>query len=218
MKKLFLLLAIAAISIPEIQAQCKVLLTSLSGEYSGGCKKGVANGKGKAIGTDTYEGNFKKGLPDGEGTYTWANGDVFTGAFKKGVKVGKGKLIKASGETLDGYWSDDEYIGKNSKPFAFSGKSPSITKVIGKRTSPTGNKIELVFTQLSKPKTNVRFDVNVIEGNYGNKQTLFKNGEINGISIPFRAKVSVKGQSVNLEVYQTGTWVIELDFAKDFNF
>ncbi len=33
------------------------------------CKKGKANDKGKASGTDTCEAEFKSGLPDGEGTY-----------------------------------------------------------------------------------------------------------------------------------------------------
>ena len=43
------------------QAQCKVLLEAVSGEYEGGCKKGKADGKGIAKGTDSYEGEFKKG-------------------------------------------------------------------------------------------------------------------------------------------------------------
>jgi hypothetical protein len=55
---------------------CKVLLPALSGNYEGGCKKGLADGKGKASGTDVYEGEFSKELPHGKGTYTWSNGVI----------------------------------------------------------------------------------------------------------------------------------------------
>lgn len=42
------------------QSECKVLLPALSGSYEGGCRKGLADGDGVAIGTDTYKGSFKK--------------------------------------------------------------------------------------------------------------------------------------------------------------
>jgi hypothetical protein len=60
---------------PATVEDCKVLLPALSGSYEGSCKKGVADGRGKASGTDAYEGEFRKGLPDGKGTCTWSNGD-----------------------------------------------------------------------------------------------------------------------------------------------
>ena len=37
-------------------------METLKGTYTGECKKGKANGRGKAVGTDTYEGFFKTGL------------------------------------------------------------------------------------------------------------------------------------------------------------
>ena len=72
-----LLLIIVLLSGSLIYAQqgnCRVLLPAISGEYSGGCKNGRAHGKGKARGTDTYEGRFIKGLPSGNATYTWGDG------------------------------------------------------------------------------------------------------------------------------------------------
>ena len=38
------------------QETCKVLKPEISGSYLGDCKKGLANGKGIARGTDGYEG------------------------------------------------------------------------------------------------------------------------------------------------------------------
>ena len=38
---------------------CEVDKESLKGTYTGDCKKNKAHGKGKAVGMDTYEGEFK---------------------------------------------------------------------------------------------------------------------------------------------------------------
>ncbi|MEI6061185.1 MAG: hypothetical protein WCR72_10775, partial [Bacteroidota bacterium] len=56
------------------QEKCRVLKPELVGTYEGKCKDGLANGKGIAIGTDRYEGQFTKGFPQGYGTYTWSTG------------------------------------------------------------------------------------------------------------------------------------------------
>ena len=98
------------------QAPCKVLLESISGSYEGDCKKGLAHGKGKAVGEDTYEGTFKKGFPEGEGKYTWANGDYYEGEFKKGKIEGEGTRVMAGGDiTQEGFFLDGEYIGKETQ-------------------------------------------------------------------------------------------------------
>ena len=44
----------------NVFAQCEVLLNDIKGTYDGNCKKGKADGFGKAVGTDTYEGEFKE--------------------------------------------------------------------------------------------------------------------------------------------------------------
>ena len=48
-------------------ANCNVLLDAIKGTYTGGCKNGKADGEGVAQGTDSYEGSFKNGLPEGIG-------------------------------------------------------------------------------------------------------------------------------------------------------
>src|SRR5215203_389222 len=95
---------------------CEVDKESLKGTYMGDCKKNKAHGKGKAIGTDTYEGEFKNGIPDGYGTYTWNNKNIFEGKYIKGLREGKGTMtIKREGaqaSVIDGFWKKDVYIGK----------------------------------------------------------------------------------------------------------
>ena len=91
-------------------------MQSLKGTYSGECKKGKANGKGKAVGTDTYEGQFKAGYPEGEGTYVWSSGNRFTGRLAAGFKDGYGTMLykrtNAADSVVEGYWKKDLYVGK----------------------------------------------------------------------------------------------------------
>ena len=49
------------------QEPCKVLMAGIDASYEGDCKKGKASGKGRASGTDLYIGEFKNGLPHGNG-------------------------------------------------------------------------------------------------------------------------------------------------------
>jgi len=97
------------------QTGCKVLLPSISGTYTGECKKGLAHGKGIARGFDLYEGSFFKGLPEGEGKYKWANGSYYEGEWKNGMRHGQGKMV--SGDTVvTGFWKGDNYQGLKQLP------------------------------------------------------------------------------------------------------
>lgn len=98
------------------QTSCKVLLPAISNFYSGSCKKGLANGKGEAIGIDKYNGEFKNGLPDGNGTYLWRTGETYTGYWKKGLRDGNGKYVYKYMERdsmISGIWKDDKYLGES---------------------------------------------------------------------------------------------------------
>lgn len=92
----------------------KVLMKEISGSYKGDLKDGLAHGKGTAKGEDTYSGEFKNGLPDGKGKYTYSNGNNFTGYFSKGLKNGKGVFnfnLGGNAMTQKGYWVNDDYVG-----------------------------------------------------------------------------------------------------------
>jgi hypothetical protein len=112
------LLSIFFLSFLQLHAQnsdCLVLLDSISGTYEGECKKGKAHGFGIADGLHKYEGNFRKGWPFGEGTYTWDEGRWYKGWFRNGLKNGYGKLhSNRIGEDtlLVGYWRNNHYLGE----------------------------------------------------------------------------------------------------------
>jgi len=150
-RKLFFTLSILLfwgfLSFGQSDTSCKVLLESISEEYSGDCKNGYAHGKGVARGIDKYEGRFKKGLPHGSGKYTWSNGDYYEGRFKKGEKHGRGYLYnKSKDEKLTGIWKNDEFSRKIKEPSYEIIKKTSITGVtFVKNEMLTPHRVELVF-------------------------------------------------------------------------
>jgi len=124
-----------------------VLKKELVGKYEGGLRHGLAQGKGIAIGQDTYTGNFRKGLPSGEGTYTDSEGNIYKGSFVKGNKEGKGVLIIRGPEKemkLKGYWKSDKYTGNDDDPqYEVSNKTGSVTPRIF--NAGVGNKVEITI-------------------------------------------------------------------------
>ncbi|MCR6721707.1 MAG: hypothetical protein NVV59_15795 [Chitinophagaceae bacterium] len=117
----------------QLSAQdCKVKSKALEGSYEGDCQKGVANGKGSAKGTDSYTGDFKSGLPHGQGKYEWANGDWYQGEWEKGIRSGYGTMHyadKPSYDTLYGFWKKDKYVGKFPAPYIIHSRTNVIRDV-----------------------------------------------------------------------------------------
>ena len=100
------------------QEECRVLKPEISGTYTGKCKKGLADGKGKSLGTDKYDGQFKEGLPSGKGAYTWANGDKYRVTGRTGKREGEGDFkfqIDEKDTIVSGLWENDKYLGPKPK-------------------------------------------------------------------------------------------------------
>ena len=107
----------------EDTSWCKVKIKNLVGTYTGGCRLGLADGKGDARGIEHYVGFFKNGLPDGNGTYYYSDSMYHTGNFQDGIKEGKGEthyLRKGMADSVvKGFWSADEYRGKKYTTYFF---------------------------------------------------------------------------------------------------
>ena len=86
---ILLSLFISCNSVNAQQKECKVTVPALSGTYSGGCRNGLAHGKGTAQGIDFYEGQFSKGVPSGKGLYRWKDG-LYEGEWVNGLRRRKG--------------------------------------------------------------------------------------------------------------------------------
>jgi len=92
----------------EQASPCKVLDPELQSEYRGKCRGGLAHGKGRAVGTATYEGQFRKGMKHGEGVKTWIWGDRYEGAFENDRKHGHGVYTWGAGSP----WAGERYEGE----------------------------------------------------------------------------------------------------------
>ena len=137
------------------QNDCTVSVKELQGSYTGDCKGQKAHGKGKATGEDVYEGDFKNGLPDGTGKYTWKNGSWYEGAFKNGMKEGEGVMHYVTSSSKDsvitGFWKKGMYAGLYEAPYRVQSKSYMISsvKVDELKTNTTPFQIEVYLTSVS---------------------------------------------------------------------
>jgi hypothetical protein len=124
---------------------CKVMKPEISGTYEGGCKNGLAHGKGIGQGIDRYEGEFAKGLPNGKGTYRWASGIYYEGEWRKGLKEGEGKMVYPD-SIVTGLWKEDNYVGKKAlAPFkVLSSMSVSRYTITKSTSNRDGIKIRLL--------------------------------------------------------------------------
>jgi len=134
MKNRFIALIINVLIFNQLSAQeCKVLLPAIAGVYEGECDKSKANGKGKSKGVDSYEGQFKNGLPEGIGKYVWQNGNWYEGAFKAGKRQGEGTMHYAvagkADSSLTGFWAKDVYVGIYEIPFKVQGKGYNVQTI-----------------------------------------------------------------------------------------
>lgn len=206
---------------------CQVDKESLKGTYTGDCKKNKAHGKGKAVGIDTYEGDFKNGLPDGQGTYTWPNKNTFTGRFEKGFREGKGVMtFKNEGRqdsVVEGFWKKDIYIGQHEKPWEVYSKTGSVREVQVDYTADKSSRVKVIITNTTGGVSGVggqmpAFKVDnvvVLKGSYQRQTNLeshYKSTETSFIDIiyPFRIKLQIAREEIELEMFEPGSYTINI--------
>jgi hypothetical protein len=221
-------LAILFFHFSAISQNCLVEKKELQGSYTGDCRKGRAHGKGKAAGTDQYEGDFIAGWPDGKGTYTWANGNQYTGEWTKGKREGMGLYrIKQAGmadSVVQGYWHEDQYTGFTEKPFRLIFKSKQVDEVDIQYKDAHFPRVVIVVTNTSGGANTVEGDelprlkvdeVVVIKGAYGR---LFVNDVhakkteslIEEISFPIRFRALIGSEELELEFTQKGNYLVNV--------
>ena len=71
--------------------------------------------RGKVFDKDNnliYDGEYKKGLKDGNGVYYYPNGEKYEGKFCNGIREGKGTFFWKDGSRWEGYFKNDEMNGE----------------------------------------------------------------------------------------------------------
>ena len=176
------------------EKNCKVLLDDISGKYKGKCENGLANGKGKASGKDTYIGYFKNGLPHGKGKYLYANKNVFNGNWENGKKHGEGTFtyyLNGKKTVLKGFWDKDEYVG-NIKPeadYRISSTSGIMSHDIARKKSNTWSE-DKVKIALKNSFTNFMPRDLRIEASSGQVLQTGKTIEITKFETPIQIEIS----------------------------
>lgn len=201
------------------QEKCNVLLPEIDGEYVGECKKGLAHGTGKSVGTDTYEGQFKKGLPNGKGIYTYESGDQYTGQLRNGMLDGEGEMRIISGgqDTLiKGIWIENNYTG----PKIESPKVISKVNVDDGKFKRIGDGNRVVLAIYKNGAYNTDLSQLVIAGNSGGQYKMGQKTVLDNLSFPYKCKITYVtwnkmhtvqyNATFQFEIQQAGDWTLDL--------
>jgi hypothetical protein len=92
--------------------------------YQGEWKNGMPHGQGVYVDTQgsVYKGQWANDLYDGQGIETWDEGNIkYEGQFKAGKKTGKGRF-EFDGNYYDGEFLDGQFSGIGTYYFADDGK------------------------------------------------------------------------------------------------
>lgn len=230
-KKIFLSFFFLPLSFFSLSQVCKVEKETINSSYSGECKKGKAHGKGKASGVDMYEGEFKNGLPDGQGTYTWSSGNIYTGKFVKGLREGNGtmryKKTNAPDSVVTGFWKKDSYVGKNEHPYFVYFKSKLVIELEVAHTKEFFNEITFFVNNTSSGSTSIRGEapklkideIQVEKGAIGkitHNSNHFKKTEtiVTNVIIPARMKVLIDTEEIDIEFIEPGRYIVNIRINK----
>ena len=73
---------------------------------------------------EKYEGEFKDDKPNGQGTLTFPDGEKYVGKFKDGKQHGQGTLTTTDGQKYVGGWKDGVQrrrpLSEKQKQFSFN--------------------------------------------------------------------------------------------------
>lgn len=202
------------------QDECKVLLPSINGSYEGKCKNGLANGRGIAVGTDKYEGLFSKGLPQGEGTYTWSNGNIYSGEWAGGVRNGKGKYtmhLNGKDSIQAGLWENDIYAGPVPQKPLVTYKMSIDRYTFRKNNSPLNRVLVDFYQNGSRNKGISNFRMSSSSG-----QDIEISQSIGYNNVVFPVTIRIAYNTLNklnsspivvsfeFEIFEPGDWTVEL--------
>ena len=80
-----------------------------TGIYIGTWENGLRNGQGKYTwkNGDIYEGTWKNDIRHGYGVYVWHDGSKYTGNYSVGIRSGYGIYYYANGNIYEGTWQNN---------------------------------------------------------------------------------------------------------------
>ncbi len=100
---------------------------------SGDCQSG--HGTFNYVSGDTYEGEWRNGLPGPRGTYKFANGEMYVGEWRDGAPFGQGTTTWPNGDVYVGEHGGGFPYGTGTKTYA-DGRVESGRWVFGRLVEP----------------------------------------------------------------------------------
>ncbi|MEO7312102.1 MAG: hypothetical protein ABIX01_16990 [Chitinophagaceae bacterium] len=208
---------------------CEVKMPELVGTYDGGCKDGKADGFGIAAGKHSFQGLFKKGKPDGRGTYTWEDGHFYVGEWSNGTKDGEGEMhYKDSSGTdsvVTGTWKKDKLVPASDKGYIVYFQTSKITRLTISTSEASENSIIIEVKSntggsagvMSNSITTIAnvYDLQLLKGTYEQIIQPDRSGN-KGITrilkptFPFRGKIIMGGEQVEIEFTQKKNWMVQV--------
>lgn len=125
-------------------------------KYEGDWKNGLMEGQGTFSYADgmIYQGAFKNNIREGYGTMSWPNGNMYVGQWAMGAQEGRGQLIDNQGQVQDGFFKNGKYIG--TKPPAPAPKVVQPVETEKKQPSSTVTKPVPPTPKVVKPSEQER--------------------------------------------------------------
>ena len=222
--KLLILPLFAFLFIPmQAQEKCEVLSENLKGDYRGECRKGLAHGYGEAQGKDYYIGEFKKGYPDGNGTYTWCTGEKYEGEWDMGLRDGEGTyhfFANGKDSVIYGKWVDDEYVGVyHARAYNVEYRN-NVGRVTFTKISDDQQYVRLKFMRDGGEHTNIS-DL-LMTGSSGTENTSRMFTGFENAEFPFKGKAIFNAPNafyaatlrceVRFQIFEPGAWIVAINF------
>ena len=98
--------------------------SSMVGCIYGNCENG--QGTFTWADGDKYVGQWKDGMVNGQGTNTWADGDKYVGQWKDNKRNGQGTFTYADGRKQEGQWIDNEFTVAEEAAYALKATGSSV--------------------------------------------------------------------------------------------
>jgi hypothetical protein len=204
------------------QGPCKVLAPKIGDFYTGGCNKGLAHGIGEAFGVDQYKGDFRKGLPQGIGTYIWYTGDRYEGEWEKGLRHGYGVFTTnymGRDSILAGVWKKDRYIGEDPMSDYDILYRQGVGRVTCMKMGKTPTYIRLKFTRGGEASSGVITDL-LLTGSSGSESITDTMIGFEHVDFPFEGRVTFSAPNafhaallscdVRFVINKPGAWTVTI--------
>jgi hypothetical protein len=159
-------------------------------------------------------------LPHGEGTYTWATGEVYEGSWKKGKRHGYGiymYIVEGQDSILQGNWVNDAYKGMEEVDGVRVLMKRDISRYKSLRRGD-GNKVLVKI--VSAGMTDLSIEEFMFLNSSGNQVRIFDATGYENVEFPFWGKVTYsiwnRTKTARLtvlfefEILNPGVWEISL--------